>query len=307
MKAYLMKLCCILGIFLTLPELYVPAICASGTHVADTKNNTHVTTKPILKLPPERVAKTLKKRDHSLFISAESVLSKIKQKQKIVFIDVRNPTEFETVRIPGSINIPLYFIKSRAFLKLEPLVLVNTGYPCSQMEEEFKRLRDKGFKARILRGGILSWYHSGGQLKGDLFALNGYNKISPRSFFQEKDYTNQIVLDVSKEHTQASKQLIPYATHIPFFNNLNLRDLRAGALNKADTNYFLIFNENGDHYEKIEKIMRKKGLENTFYLTGGLDAYEKYLQHLVLSMQPRDSRIQGIDKCKNCGPAKETK
>ncbi len=72
-------------------------------------------------------------------------------------------------------------------------------------------------------------------------------------------------------------------------------------------NYFLIFNENGDHYEKIEKIMRKKGLENTFYLTGGLNAYEKYLQHLVLCRQPKDSRIQRIDKCKNCGPAKETK
>ena len=258
-------------------------------------------------IPSELVGKRLKEPDHSLLVSAESILSKIKQKQKIVIVDVRNPTEFETVRIPGSINIPLYFIKSKAFLKLKPLVLVNTGYPHSQMEKECKSLLNKGFNPSILTGGILSWHHKGGQLKGDLFALNGYNKISPRIFFQEKDYANQMVLDVSKELTETSKQLIPYATHIPFFNNLNLGDLRAAAVNKADINYFLIFNENGDHYEKIEKIMQKKGLENTFYLTGGLNAYERYLQNLVLSRQSRDSRIKRVNKCSNCGPTKGAK
>lgn len=302
-----MKLCCILGVFLTLAELYVPAICASGTHVADTKNNTHVTTKPILKIPPELVAKRLKKPDHSFLVSAESILSKIKHKQKIVLVDVRSSEEFKKVRIPGSINIPLYFIKSKAFLKLNPLVLVNMGYPNSQMEKECERLRDKSFMAWILIGGIPSWYRNGGRLKGDLLALKEYNKISPRIFFQEKDDSDRVVLDVSKEYTRASKKLIPYAIHIPFFNKLNLDDLRAAAVKKADIKYFLIFNENGDHYEKIEKIMQKKGMENTFYLTGGLNAYEKYLQHLVLSRQSRDSRIKRVDKCSNCGSIKGAK
>ena len=255
-------------------------------------------------IPSELTAKRLKKPDHSFLVSAESVLQKIKRKQKIILVDIRKPGEFERISIPGSINIPLYFIKSKAFLKLKPLVLVNTGYPHSQMEKECKSLRSKGFNVAVLTGGILSWHRKGGQLKGDLFALNGYNQISPRSFFQEKDYANQMVLDVSKKHTEASKQLIPTATHMPFFNNLNLGDLLAAAVNKADIKYFLIFNENGDHYEKIEKTLQKKGLENTFYLTGGLNAYEIYLQHLVLSRQFRDSRIQKIDKCRTCGPVK---
>jgi rhodanese-related sulfurtransferase len=256
------------------------------------------------RIPPELIAKRLKEPDHSLLVSAESVLSKIEHKQKIVIVDVRNPTEFETVRIPGSINIPLYFIKSKAFLKLKPLVLVNSGYPYSQLERECKSLRNNGFKVSILTGGIISWHRKGGPLKGDLLALNEYTKISPRIFFQEKDYSDRIVLDVSKEHTRASKKLIPYAIHIPFFNNPNFDDLRVAVMNKADHKNFLIFNENGDHYEKIEKIMQKKGLENTFYLTGGLNAYERYLQHLILSRKPRESRIQRIDKCSNCGDLK---
>jgi rhodanese-related sulfurtransferase len=258
-------------------------------------------------IPSELIAKRLKNPDHSFLVSAESVLQKIKRKQKIILVDIRKPGEFGRISISGSINIALHFIKTKAFLKLKPLVLVNAGYQDSQMEKECKRLRNKGFNASILIGGILSWHRKGGQLKGDLFALNGYNKISPRIFFQEKDYANQMVLDVSKDLTEASKQLIPYATHIPFFNNLNLGDLLAAALSKADINYFLIFNENGDHYEKIEKITQKKGLENIFYLKDGLNAYKRYLQHRILSRQPKDSRIKRIDKCRNCGPAKGTK
>jgi len=258
-------------------------------------------------IPTDMAAKRLKKPDHSFLVSAESVLQKIKRKQKIILVDIRKPGDFERISIPGSINIPLHFIKSKAFLKLKPLVLVNTGYPYSQMEKECKRLRNNGFKVSILTGGIISWHRKGGPLKGDLLAVNEYTKISPRIFFQEKDYSDRIVLDVSKEHTKKSKKLIPCAIHIPFLNNLNLDDLRAAAVSKADIKYFLIFNENGDHYEKIEKTLQKKGLENTFYLTGGLNAYEKYLQHLVFSRKPRESRIQRIDKCRTCGPVKGTK
>jgi rhodanese-related sulfurtransferase len=258
-------------------------------------------------IPSELTATRLKNPDHSFLVSAESVLQKIKRKQKIILVDIRNPGEFERISIPGSINIALHFIKTKAFLKLEPLVLINEGYQDSQMEKECKHLRNKGFNAAILTGGILSWQRKGGRLQGDLLALNDYNKISPRIFCREKDSANQMVLDASKEHTKASKQLIPYATHIPFSNNPNFGDLLAAALSKADINYLLIFNENGDHYEKIEKTLQKKGLENTFYLKGGLNAYKRYLQHLVLSRQPRNSRIKRIDKCRNCGPAKGTK
>lgn len=320
-----MKLSSILIVSIILQALSIPAISTTGTYAANTTNKTDVRSKPILKISPEMITKRLKKSDHSLLISVESVLSKIKHKQKIVFVDVRNSEEFEKVRIPGSINIPLHFIKSKAFLKLKPLVLVNTGYPYSQMEKDCERLRNNGFKAWILMGGIHSWQRKGGQLKGDFLTLNGYNKISPRIFFQEKDYSNQIVLDVSKEHTQASKKLIPYATHIPFFSysadldlllsaitaeskyNPDFGDLRASAVNKEGVKYFLIFNENGDQYEKIEKIMQKKGLENTFYLKGGLNAYKRFLQHLTLSRKSRHSRLKRVDKCRNCGPAKGTK
>ncbi len=157
-------------------------------------------------IPSELTAKRLKNPDHSFLVSTESVLQKIKRKQKIILVDIRNRGIRED-KHPGSINIALHFIKTKAFLKLKPLVLVNAGYQDSQMEKECKRLRNKGFNAAILTGGILSWHRKGGRLKGDLFALNGYNKISPRIFFQEKDYANQMVLDVSKEHTQSIKAI----------------------------------------------------------------------------------------------------
>jgi rhodanese-related sulfurtransferase len=102
-------------------------------------------------------AMKLGKRNPELAISAESVLQKLKEKREIILIDVRNSKKFEKFRIPGSINIPLFAIKTKTFLKSKPLVLINEGYSYSQLEQECMILRNSGFKASILDGGIYYW------------------------------------------------------------------------------------------------------------------------------------------------------
>ncbi len=73
-------------------------------------------------IPPELILRKLRKRDPAFAISVESVLRKLKKKEKIVLVDVRNREKFEKIRIPGSINIPLFAIKTKTFLKHKPLV-----------------------------------------------------------------------------------------------------------------------------------------------------------------------------------------
>ncbi len=287
-----------------------------------------------LEIPPELVAKSLKKRDHSFLISAESVLKRLKLRQKIILIDVRNQEEFEKVSIPGSINVPLCFIKTKVFLKPNALVLVDKGCNNSRLEKECLSLRNSGFAVSILSGGLTSWRRKGGPLKGDLLHLKTYKEVSPQIFFQEKDYENQIVIDVSREPLEEAKKLIPYAIHIPFSddtpdlsfllstlpapslarsgeskNYLNPDDLHFSAViqdtiakhkNKPSLT-FLIFNETGGQYERIERILEKTVLENVFYLKGGLNAYKRFLQNLVLSRKSRKRRLRSMNRCRNCG------
>jgi len=273
------------------------------------------------------VSPKLKKHDSSLTVSVESVLYKLKQKQNITLVDIRKPEEFEKVRIPGSINIPLHAVKTKNYLKLQPVVLVNNGYQYTLLEKECKNLNKKGFKAKILKGGLNSWRKRKGPFAGDVFAQKELNRVSPRAFYQEKNYANQVVIDVSKTQTKESKKLIPCAIHIPFLDNpaeldillsgvstegkkhLNLRALSVSAVNKKTASKqknnpfisILIFNENGNGYEKVEKTIEKSGLNNVFYLKGGLKGYKKYKEHLALSRQPRSSRLKTINRCKNCG------
>jgi hypothetical protein len=46
---------------------------------------------------------------------------------KVLLIDVRRSSEYERFRIPGSLNLAPFAIKSKAFLKNKNIVLVNEG------------------------------------------------------------------------------------------------------------------------------------------------------------------------------------
>jgi rhodanese-related sulfurtransferase len=69
-----------------------------------------------------------KKRNPAFATSVESVLRKLKGNEEMILVDVRKQDEFERFRITGSISIPLFAIKTKAFLKSIFLVLVNEGY-----------------------------------------------------------------------------------------------------------------------------------------------------------------------------------
>jgi len=253
------------------------------------------------------VAHKLKKHDSTLAVSVDSVLYKLKQKQKITLVDIRNPEEFEKVRIPGSINIPLHAVKTKNYLKLQPVVLVNNGYQYTLLEKECKNLKSKGFKVKILKGGLNCWRQKGAPFAGDVFAQKELNKVSSRAFYQEKNFGNQVVIDVSKKQNVETKRLLPHAVHLPFSYKSKAKSSArfSGKLNRiAKKNPFisvLIFNEHGNGYEKVEKAIEKSGLNNVFYLKGGIKGYKRYLEHLALSRKPKESRLKTVTRCKNCG------
>ena len=81
-----------------------------------------------LDIPPELITMKLRKRNPAFSISMETVLRKLKKKEEIILVDVRSREAFERFRVPGSINLPLFALKTKAFLKSKPLVLINDGW-----------------------------------------------------------------------------------------------------------------------------------------------------------------------------------
>ena len=258
------------------------------------------------KIPEELIARKLKKHDPSLAISAEAVRYKLKRNQKLTLVDVRSREDFERLRIAGSINIPLHAVKTKTYLKSAPVVLVNQGFRYAELVNECRRLAERGFAMSILDGGLPAWKRQGGQLAGDLFALDEMKAVSPQAFFREKDYQNTEVVDISSTRSDVSNRLFPYAKHIPFLDDSDesIPELRRLINKNKPFQSVIIFNESGEKYERAEKMMIRMGIE-TFNLQGGIAGYQKYLEGLLLSWKPRDSRMKTVSNCKPCGEKKD--
>jgi len=280
--------------------LPIQAMAAAGSHRTNKTNESYYS---ISEIPEVLFNRKPKQHDAAYAISPDTVLYKLKQKQKISLVDVRNPEDFERIRIPGSLNIPLYAVKTKVFLKSFAVVLINEGVNYSPLETECLHLTDIGFKAFVLDGGLPAWKRKGNRLAGDLLALEEMRVISPQVFFQEKDYENTLVVDISPVQTEASRKLMPYSKHLPVSADPGVWARNVDQIIISHKNQpflsILVFNETGDGYTSVNKILANVAV-NAFCLQGGVAGYNRYLGDLMLSWLPRDIRIKTNRKCGTC-------
>lgn len=210
---------------------------------------------------------------------------------EIVLVDVRRDEEFSKASIPGSINLPLYAVKTKAFLKTKTVVLLNNGVNYASLEQEAVDLIIRhGFsQVRILTGGLGHWRDAGGELTGNSFDLEKLNLVSARDIFVDKNYDDWLVVDASLVISRDSAQFFPAVHHLPFSQDPNDFIKRLGAVIKAGKPalpYILLINEHGD-YESIKRAVANVRIRNVFYLDGGLRAYRDFNTMLALARQPQ--------------------
>ena len=276
----------------------VPA--AAGNHRTNKTNQSYYS---LSEIPTKIFKRKLKLQDPSYAISPAAVLYKLKQTHKITLVDVRCREDFKRLHIPGSLNIPLHAVKTKDYLKTVAVVLIHEGFQYSLLVTECRQLTDKGFKVHILDGGLLAWERSGNKLVGDLFALEEMQMVSPHVLFQEKDYENILVIDVSPVKSKFFRQRMPHSKHLPISTDPGewVRRLYRIISSQKNQPFFtiLICNETGDGYHNLDKIFTSVGV-NVFFLQGGVMGYGRYLEGLLLTWQPRHNRIKTSRKCETC-------
>jgi rhodanese-related sulfurtransferase len=226
----------------------------------------------------------------------------LKKRQEILLVDIRDKEAFDRLRIPGSIHVPLYAIKTKEFLKDKPLVLVSEGYPNLALEQACKDAKAAGFsKTSILNGGLRSWLLKKGPIEGDAFASREVSTVPPKDFFAQKESSDWLVVIVSGPTASPSQPLIPGALTLPIQGDARkfASSLRTLINSKPGSPQLsiLVCDERGDTYEGIERAIQQEELKKVFYLKGGLEAYRAFLRQQALLGQPGREEVK---RCVNC-------
>ena len=221
-------------------------------------------------------------------------------------MDIRPPQAFAQVRIPGSLNIPLFAIKTKTFLKGKPLILVDEGYRPRQLADACEQLTRAGFTARFLFGGLAAWQTSGGRMQGDAFARNGLNQLSPQAFFAVRESADWLVIDASVGTLPAIQEsglpVFPIAQRIPFQRNrpeqfaADVEHTVTHVSPRPKRLLVVIFNQDGSEYGAIERALCPTSIAPVFFLEGGWAALTRYAdqQHALKQKQSQKS----TDSCR---------
>ena len=221
------------------------------------------------------------------------------ESSKATFIDTRQPGDYNSAHIPGSINIPLYAIKTKPFLSSGLIVLINNGTRRRYYENECAVLRQKGFDAYILEGGLNFWLHMEYPLVGDYFAQQTFKNIDPVDLFIDRHFNNWLVIDVSSSYTEPV-QILPDTINIPVNNNdsfeqtltRHIRELKTGALVSV-----VIISDTLEDYNKVMSVCSSIKNAQFYYVDGGRAAYNKFLQNQTLIKHPP----QYVNRKRKCG------
>jgi len=157
-----------------------------------------------------------------------------------------------------------------------------------------------------MSGGLKGWKDNGAHLDGDIFAQQELNKMPPQVFFEERNDENWLVIDVSESKNTEARNVIPQAVDIPFGGDIEDFVSRLGKIvsrHKKEPFYsVLIFNERGEQYEIIEKLIQTTEIRNVFYLKDGLNGYEAFLHRQTLIWKRGDHTKKRSKRCPTCPP-----
>lgn len=257
------------------------------------------------RIPTELIQRRECIQNVDMVVFAEPLITRIKNGEKMLFIDIRSAADFEVLHIPGSMNIPMHFIKTKPQLKSIPMVLVDQGLSSQRLLPACRQLKKIGFDALILDGGMHAWGSHGGPMVGEPVRQMDYDRISPADFFLEKDDAKHIVCDVSATRSPTSLQLMPYAVHLPLSDRPGssvdpLETFKAVHVRNEEITV-LVVNQSGEGYPSIRTLFDCIGIKNVFYLEGGIHGYREYLEGVGRSWGPRRDRLVTHHPCGECG------
>lgn len=223
---------------------------------------------------------------------------------RTIFVDVRNEQQFETIRIPASINIPAHFLRTKKYLQTMNVILVDEGYDPAALINTGEILNKQGFHISILAGGIAAWQQQKKELTGEEFAGRTLHFV-PASALKKTIEGSRYVKALINVSETALDTPFPGTKHLPVTKQQDVHKAMQfiADLQLDEKSGVLLFTEQGD-YDLFSILPENGNFPTIFFLTGGFAAYSEFAKQHQAMLQPRESRLITIGGCETC-PAAE--
>lgn len=237
-------------------------------------------------------------------LSAQEAMARLRDDPLVILVDVRRKLDFQKIRIPGSINIKLPFIKTKQYLKGMKVILLDSGYDSARLLFRANILNENGFDVSVLAGGMAAWHQHGGKFEGDSFAVRDLHFIPPDSLLSLlKDPATYTFIDISSEQKSGDASLLPRLFHVPVQTEKDIAGLitfiRDLHLNKLST--VVILNTEGK-YKKVMSLPEHCDA-SIFFVVKGLRGFQQARQHHSDMLRSREERLKTVGGCPTCPAA----
>jgi rhodanese-related sulfurtransferase len=203
------------------------------------------------------------------------------KKSSHTLIDIRHESYFKKLHIPSSINIPLFALKTKSFLKKQNIILINQGYGYQNMLATFRILDHNGFQSvKILKGGLNAWYQADRPIVGDIFQLRELNLIPPDALYADQMFQHILIVEIYKNNQIGIDQYFPKLIPVQLkTTSAALDTINNHIINDKKTPLYVVIIFGKDVKKKhLKTELYKKIMAPVFFIKGGLGAYKTFIE-----------------------------
>lgn len=202
----------------------------------------------------------------------------------LLVVDTRPATEYQQWHIPGALNMPMFAIKTKSFLKKHNFVIINQGRTIEDLQLGCVELRRAGFsQAHYISNGMLAWQAAGGVVEGRGEGLAS-TWIMPQEWVQELDAGQWKIVELSSDllagKTPVGVSRLTVSTEDDWADAVRrLQGIIAARVQQVPAERLLIVDNTGELSQKLEAHLQRTGIvlpPGVYYLTGGSDALRQY-------------------------------